>query len=83
MICVELYMFRVSKVVFGVFGLVVQVSGLVGVWTCIWVSGLLFACLDLCFKCLDLYLGVWTCMLNVWACVLASALVLRGPGFLV
>jgi len=32
-----------------------------GVWTCIWVSGLVFGCLNFYFGCLDLYLGVWTC----------------------
>ena len=30
-----------------------------GVWTSIWVSGLVFGCLDF-------YLGVWTCVSNVW-----------------
>jgi len=31
------------------------------VWACVWVSGLVFGCLDL-------YLGVWTCIFDVWTC---------------
>jgi len=37
---------------------------MLGVWTCIWASGLVFWVSGLVFGCLDLYLGVWTCILD-------------------
>jgi len=36
----------------------------------LWVSGLVFGCLNLHFGYPNLYLGVWICLLGVWICLL-------------